>query len=98
MLVTVIGLVAAFCATASYIPQLRKCWATRRADDLSLRMLLTLATGIGLWVAYGVLQADMVIVLANSVSLVLLAGIAYFKLFESRAPQRSADLGGRTKL
>lgn len=77
---TVIGSLAAFCTTASYLPQVRKCWATGKADDLSLKMFLILALGIGLWVIYGLLRADAVIVVANSVSLCFLGIILYFKL------------------
>jgi MtN3 and saliva related transmembrane protein len=73
---------AALCTTASYIPQLKKCWETGSAGDLSLKMFSILAAGIALWVVYGVLQGDAVIILANSVSLVLLAGILYFRLRE----------------
>jgi MtN3 and saliva related transmembrane protein len=47
---TTIGLVAAICTTASYYPQLRKCWETGSAGDLSLKMFLTLAAGAALWV------------------------------------------------
>ena len=77
---TMIGGLAAVCTTASYIPQLKKCWDTGKAGDLSLRMFLILTSGIALWVIYGVMRQDWVIVLANSVSLCFLAGILYFKL------------------
>jgi MtN3 and saliva related transmembrane protein len=77
-----IGLLAAFCTTISYIPQLKKCWDTGSAGDLSFKMFSILAAGIALWVVYGVLQADMVIILANSVSFLLLMGILVFKLRE----------------
>jgi MtN3 and saliva related transmembrane protein len=79
-LTSFIGAVAALCTTASYIPQLKKCWQTGKADDLSLRMFVILSLGIALWVIYGVLQRDTVIIAANSISLVCLAGILYFKL------------------
>jgi MtN3 and saliva related transmembrane protein len=79
---TLIGLFAAFFTTFSYIPQLKKCWATGSAEDLSLKMFLILAAGIALWIVYGLLQNDPVIVVANSVSLLLLANILYFKLRE----------------
>jgi MtN3 and saliva related transmembrane protein len=80
---TVVGLAAAVCTTVSYFPQLKKCWDTGSADDLSLKMFSILATGIALWVAYGVLRGEYVIILANSISLCLLGGILYFKLRES---------------
>ena len=81
-LTTLVGVTAALCTTASYFPQLKKCWETGSAEDLSLWMFVILATGIALWVVYGVLRSDAVIVLANSVSLCCLAGILYFKLRE----------------
>ena len=77
---TLIGLAAAFCTTISYVPQIRKIWATGETDDISLKMFLILASGIALWVVYGVLQGDAVIVLANSASLAFLAAILFFKL------------------
>ena len=82
-LTTFIGLLAALCTTVSYIPQLKKCWDTGSADDLSLKMFSILAAGIALWIVYGVLQGDVVIILANSVSILFLMGILYFKLREN---------------
>ena len=79
-LVTVIGLAAAFCTTISYIPQIRKIWATGETHDISLKMFLILSAGIALWVVYGIMQGDAVIVLANSVGLAFLAAILFFKL------------------
>jgi MtN3 and saliva related transmembrane protein len=79
-LVTIIGLVAAFCTTISYIPQIRKIWASGETHDISLKMFLILTTGIALWVIYGVLQGDAVIILANSVSLAFLCAILFFKI------------------
>jgi MtN3 and saliva related transmembrane protein len=82
---TMIGSAAAFCTTVSYFPQLKKCWETQSAGDLSLKMFSILATGVALWAVYGFLQKDMVIIAANVVSLCFLAGILYFKLREKRA-------------
>jgi MtN3 and saliva related transmembrane protein len=82
---TAVGLLAAFCTTVSYIPQLKKCWQTRSANDLSFKTFSILAAGVALWVVYGMLRADLVIILANTVSLVLLLGILYFKVQEWRS-------------
>ena len=38
-------------------------------------MLLVLASGLALWVAYGVLQKYIVIILANAISLALIGGL-----------------------
>jgi MtN3 and saliva related transmembrane protein len=77
---TLIGGLAAIATTGSYFPQLKKCWETGEAQDLSLKMFLILAAGIALWVVYGLMRSDWVIVCANGVSLGALAGILYFKL------------------
>jgi hypothetical protein len=47
-----------------------------------LKMFSILAVGIALWVVYGILKQDFVIILAHSISLCLLAGILYFKIRE----------------
>lgn len=86
MLETIVGSAAAVFTTLSYVPQVRKTWATGETGDLSLKMLLLLATGLGLWVAYGLLKGDWVIVAANSVSLALLMVVLSFKV---RATARS---------
>jgi MtN3 and saliva related transmembrane protein len=79
---TLIGSAAAFCTTISYVPQLKKCWTTGEAGDLSLKMLFLLAAGLSLWMVYGFMRGDVVIVIANSISLILLGGIMYFKMRE----------------
>ena len=86
-LTTFIGIFAAFCTTASYFPQLKKCWETKSAGDLSLKMFSALAVGIALWVVYGFLQSDWVILLANAVSFCCLMGILYYKLRDVFASQ-----------
>lgn len=77
---TFVGTAAAILTTASNIPQLKKCWETQSAGDLSLKMLLTLASGVALWCAYGVLMGDWIIIAANVVSLTLVLAILYFRI------------------
>jgi len=92
---TLVGAAAAFCTTVSYIPQLRKCWATGETGDLSLKMLLLLAAGLSLWMVYGFMRRDIVIIVANGVSLTLLSCILYFKLREQKPSHRQAAAGKR---
>ena len=95
---TLIGLVAAFCTTVSYYPQLKKCWATGSAGDLSSKTFITLSAGVGLWVVYGFLKNDFVIIIANAVSLALLMGILYFKLRDRASPACPGRAGGPMEL
>jgi MtN3 and saliva related transmembrane protein len=80
--VTAIGPVAATLTTASNIPQLKKCWQTRSAGDLSLKGFSALALGVAVWTLYGIMRGDWGIVGANVVSLVCLVGILAIKLRE----------------
>jgi MtN3 and saliva related transmembrane protein len=77
---TMIGTAAAFCTTASYVPQLRKSWATGETGDLSFKMLLLLAAGLSLWLLYGFMRSDLVIMIANGLSLAMLSAILVIKL------------------
>lgn len=79
-LVTLLGFAAAMCTTGAIVPQLYKAWSTGQTDDISLRMLLVLAVGLALWVVYGVLRGDLVVIVANGVSLMLIAGLLYLKI------------------
>jgi MtN3 and saliva related transmembrane protein len=81
---TVIGLAAAVCTTGANLPQLKKAWTTGQTDDISKSMLLVLVSGLALWVVYGVLQEDIVIILANGISLTLIVGLLYLKMMQTR--------------
>jgi MtN3 and saliva related transmembrane protein len=81
---TIIGGFAAFCTTVSYVPQVKKAWDTREVGDISLKMLLLLAAGLGLWIVYGFMKGDWVIIVANGVSLALLANLVWFKMREKK--------------
>jgi MtN3 and saliva related transmembrane protein len=93
-LVTGIGLAAAFCTTAANFPQLKKAWRSGSTDDLSVKMLSLLATGLTLWLIYGVFRKDMVIILANTASLVMVLAILYFKLRDMWKGPRDAKAEG----
>jgi len=83
-LVTILGGTAAILTTASHVPQLKKCWQTRSAGDLSFRALLALSIGLALWLTYGVLRSDFPLMIANGISLALVLGILAIKLREGR--------------
>jgi MtN3 and saliva related transmembrane protein len=69
----------------SYIPQVRKAWPRGSTKDLSLHMLIVLTTGLLLWIGYGVLKSDWVIVAANSVGAMLAASVLVFKIRDLRS-------------
>ena len=83
-LATALGALAAFFTTAANVPQVIKCVRTGRAGDLSMKMLLSLCSGFVLWLIYGFLRSDMLIVAANAISLGLCGVLLGFKFRENR--------------
>jgi MtN3 and saliva related transmembrane protein len=79
MPVTLIGLVAAFCTTIAFLPQVIQTWRTRSTKDISLAMFLVFTTGIFLWLVYGVVLHDVPLIAANGTTFVLSGTILYFK-------------------
>jgi MtN3 and saliva related transmembrane protein len=80
-----IGVCAAVLTSLSYIPQVRKAWPRGSTKDLSLHMLIVLTAGLSLWIGYGLLKGDWVIVAANSVGAALSASVLTFKIRDLRA-------------
>jgi MtN3 and saliva related transmembrane protein len=75
-----IGLLAGLLTTASLLPQVMKIWKSKSAKDISLRMFLAFSVGVALWLAYGILQKEMPMILWNAVSLLLAGAILAMKL------------------
>jgi MtN3 and saliva related transmembrane protein len=75
-----IGGLAALLTSLSYLPQVRKAWPRGSTKDLSLKMLGVLTTGLLLWVGYGLLKADWILVAANSVGAALTGTVLGCKL------------------
>jgi len=78
--VTLLGLLAGFCSTVAFLPQVIKTWRTRSTKDISLAMFLVLVTGIILWLAYGMFVNDIPLVVANGVTLLMAGTLLIFKL------------------
>lgn len=67
----VIGLAAGICTSTSLLPQVVKTMKEKKAEDVSLFMLLVLATGVLLWIVYGIKRNDLPIIATNSFSLLV---------------------------
>lgn len=78
----IIGLVAATLTTSAFIPQVYKVYKEKNAAGISLTMYLILFTGVSLWFLYGFLIGSISVVLANGITLILMAIIIYYKLKE----------------
>jgi MtN3 and saliva related transmembrane protein len=75
----VIGFCAATLTTVSFVPQVVKTYRTG-GRDLSWWMLALFGTGVGLWLAYGILRASAPVTVANAVTAFLVLCIVALKL------------------
>jgi MtN3 and saliva related transmembrane protein len=70
-LTTIVGVAASVLTGASLLPQLIKLIREKKSQGLSFVMLFVLLAGVSLWIWYGVLQSDWIIVISNAVSAAL---------------------------
>lgn|GEM_PF-389259 len=75
--INVIGLLAGVFTALSMLPQVIKTLKEKKAEDVSPLMLITLISGLTLWVFYGTLKNDLPIFFTNGFSLLL----NFFMLF-----------------
>lgn len=78
--IDIIGYLAAFLTTFSFVPQALKTFRTRDVSGISLSMYNCFTLGVALWLVYGWLLAAWPIVIANSITLSLTLGILMMKL------------------
>ena len=78
--VDVLGYVAGLLTTLTFLPQVIKTVKEKSAKDVSLNMFLIAATNQVLWVIYGVLKKDLVIIMTNVLILVLSLTMIFLKL------------------
>ena len=83
-MINIVGVVASICTATSLIPQLIKIIRDKKADDISLPMLAILFAGVALWIWYGVMKNDLIIIISNAISLMLNAVIVVLSVKYSK--------------
>lgn len=84
-----VGYLAAFLTTCSFLPQAWLTFRTRDVSGISLGMYSVFTVGVALWLAYGVLLAAWPVIAANAVTLALALAILGMKLRYRRAGPHS---------
>jgi len=79
-MVTLIGLVAAFCTTISFLPQAIKTIRTKDTSSISLAMYSVFTFGTLMWLIFGLLSFNVPVIAANSITLIFSSTILFFKL------------------
>lgn len=75
-----IGFAAATLTTSALVPQAWMTWRTRKAEGVSLGMYSIFATGVALWLVYGLAIGSWPVTLANAITLILSLFIIAMKL------------------
>jgi MtN3 and saliva related transmembrane protein len=78
--VDVIGYVAAVCTTISLLPQARKIFKTKDTSSISLSMYSLFTFGVATWLAFGILQSNWPVIVANGVTLIFASFILFCKI------------------
>ncbi|MEM9075888.1 MAG: SemiSWEET transporter [Bacteroidota bacterium] len=69
--IEIIGLVAATLTTSSFVPQVYKAFKNRSTKDVSLTMYTVMLVGTILWLIYGINIQSLAVILANSITALL---------------------------
>ncbi len=77
----ILGYVAAFLTTASFLPQALLTLKTRDTSSLSLSMYSLFTIGVFLWLIYGIQKSDYAIIFANAITFILSTSILGFKIY-----------------
>lgn len=62
------------------LPQLVKVIKNKEADDISMKMLVVLMSGIAMWIVYGIFRDDWPIIITNSFSLLVNITLTFFRV------------------
>jgi MtN3 and saliva related transmembrane protein len=85
LILEITGLVAAALTTFAFLPQVLQVWRSRTTAGLSLPMLVAFASGVALWLVYGLGTGQRPVIVANAVTLVLVLVLLGMKLRDGRA-------------
>lgn len=82
--IQVAGHVGAFLSSITFIPQVYKVWKTKSVQDLSLAMMLIVASSTLIWLVYGIALMLWPVILANGFIFFLSLLLIYFKFAYSK--------------
>ena len=81
--ITIIGIGASVLTGISMLPQLIKLLKEKEANDISVIMLITLISGLTLWIWYGIKKEDWIIIISNGVSVLINALVLILRIHPS---------------
>ncbi len=77
--VEILGYAAGAVTCLTFLPQVIKTWQSKSAKDISLNMFLIAAANEVMWIAYGILLNNWVIILTNIIVLCMSLTMIFLK-------------------
>jgi MtN3 and saliva related transmembrane protein len=68
---TLVGIGASAFTSTALLPQLIKLIKEKRSEGVSILSLVVLFTGLALWIFYGIVKSDWIIIVSNSFALII---------------------------
>jgi len=78
--VTILGYAACAVTALTFLPQVIKTWNEKSAKNVSLMMFIIAFVNEIMWIAYGVLRNDMVIIITNVIMISMCSVMIGLKL------------------
>jgi MtN3 and saliva related transmembrane protein len=78
--VDILGYAACAVTALTFLPQVIKTWKEKSAKNVSLLMFLIAFINEVMWIAYGVLRNDMVIIVTNVIMIIMCSTMIVLKL------------------
>jgi MtN3 and saliva related transmembrane protein len=75
-----LGMLAAICTTAAFVPQAWRVLKTRDTRAISLTMYVVFTIGLALWLAYGIAILSWPVIVANAVTILFALAILAAKI------------------
>ncbi len=75
----IVGHIGSVLSSITFIPQVLQAWKTKSVGDLSLPMMLIVATSCVVWLVYGVALTLWPVIICNSIIFLLALLLIYFK-------------------
>jgi MtN3 and saliva related transmembrane protein len=88
-LVVWVGTIAGILVLLSFIPQIMKAYKTKKMFDVSSYLMILIASGMFLWVVYGVIKSDLVIIGTNATGFALNVTLLVMKLKYDKLQSRT---------
>ncbi len=75
-----VGTGAGILTACSMVPQLVKIVKEKKAEEVSLLMIIVLLAGLSLWVVYGIMKDDWPIIITNCFSVMVNLLLLFFRV------------------